>query len=101
MAHPDDSTANCTLSLRVTPNASRDELLGWDEAGSLRVKVRAVPEDGKANKAVITLLAKTLGIRKDQIKLLSGEKSRNKVLSIIGIEESAVLRYTYILNKAP
>lgn len=68
------------LALRVTPNARHDALSVED--GQLRARVSAVPEDGKANKAVIRLVAKGLGIAPACISLLRGETSREKLLKI-------------------
>ena len=76
------------LSLRVTPNAGRDGIDGAEtrDDGStvLRVRVRAVPDKGKANAAVMMLLAKTLGVPKSAITLVTGETSRQKTLHIAG-----------------
>lgn len=69
------------LTIRVIPNAARDEVVGWQD-GVLKVKVRAVPEDGKANKAVCRLLAGEMGCRPRDIRITAGEKSRNKQLQI-------------------
>ena len=73
------------LSVKVTPKASSDRIRGWDGA-VLKVAVTAVPEDGKANKAVIALLAKTLKLPKSAIDIASGETSRTKILLIDGDE---------------
>ena len=74
------------LSLRVTPNAGRDVIDGVesrdDGTSVLRLRVSAVPDKGKANAAVIALLAKTLGIPKSSIALVSGETARQKTLRI-------------------
>lgn len=76
------------LSLRVTPKASRDEVTGLytaaDGAVSLAVKVTAPPDKGKANKAVIAVLAKALRLPKSAFALVSGETSRHKVVSVAG-----------------
>jgi uncharacterized protein (TIGR00251 family) len=71
------------IAIKVTPNAKRTEILPMvaDEP-CLRVKVTAVPEDGKANDAVIRLIAKTLGIAPSRIQVLSGHTSRQKRLLI-------------------
>ncbi len=69
------------LKIRVIPNAARDEVVGWQE-DVLKVKVSAVPEDGKANKAVCKLLAGEIGCRPRQVTIISGEKSRTKHLEI-------------------
>ncbi|WP_066558011.1 DUF167 domain-containing protein [Croceicoccus bisphenolivorans] len=70
------------LFLRATPNAKGDALAIED--GKLRVRVTAVPEDGKANKAVIRLVAKGLGIAPARIELVRGATAREKVLRITG-----------------
>jgi uncharacterized protein (TIGR00251 family) len=76
------------LHLRVTPNAGRDAIDGPEnrDDGSivLRVRVAAVPDKGRANAAVIALLAKALGVPKSAITLASGETSRFKVLAVAG-----------------
>ena len=69
------------LNIRVIPNAARDEVVGWQD-GVLKVKVRAVAEDGKANKAVCQLLAKDLKCRPREILIKAGERGRNKQLEI-------------------
>jgi uncharacterized protein (TIGR00251 family) len=77
-----------TLYLRVTPNAGRDQIDGPetrdDGTTVLRVRVKAVPDRGKANAAVIALLAKTLGIPKSSITLISGDTARLKTLALSG-----------------
>jgi len=67
--------------VRVIPNARRDEVVGW-QGECLKVKVRAVPEDGKANKALCRFLAGELGCGAREVVILSGEKSREKRLSV-------------------
>lgn len=69
------------LNVRVIPNASRDEIVG-EADGILKIKLRAVPEGGRANKALCALLAKRHDCRARDIRIVSGEKSRNKVVEI-------------------
>lgn len=66
------------VRVRVTPGARKSELLAIDNTGVLRIKVQAPPIDGKANEAVIALLADLFSCRRREINLLSGEKSREK-----------------------
>ena len=75
LAHP-----GATLSCRVTPRASRDAI-DRDPDG-LRIHVTAVPENGKANAAVVKILAKALGIPKSRLTLVRGETGRDKVFRI-------------------
>ncbi|MTH64425.1 DUF167 domain-containing protein [Paracoccus shanxieyensis] len=68
------------IAVRVTPRASRNAVLA--DAGGLRVTVTAVPEDGKANKAVQKLLAKSLGIAPSRLVLIRGATARDKVFRV-------------------
>jgi uncharacterized protein (TIGR00251 family) len=71
------------LSVRVTPKASRNVVLV--QSGQVRVYVTCVPEDGKATKEVIKLLAKALGVSKSNVSLLRGAISRDKQFKILGL----------------
>jgi uncharacterized protein len=70
------------LSVRVIPNAGRDEVLGRMGDGVLKVKLQAAPEDGRANRALCALLAARLGCRPREVRILAGEKSRSKVVEL-------------------
>ncbi len=82
------------LFVKLTPGSGRDDIDGVEEGADERVylkaRVRAVPDKGKANKALIALLAKRCGIPKSRIKIKSGETNRLKTLLLEG--ESGVLR---------
>ena len=77
-----------TLHLRVTPNAGIDRIEGVetrdDGSAVLRVRVKAAPDRGRANAAVIAILAKALGVPKSAITLVSGDAARLKTLRISG-----------------
>lgn len=73
------------INVRVSTKASRNEVkLEQNQDGTLeaRVYVTVVPEDNKANKAVIQLLAKALDIRPSALEIISGHKSRDKRIVI-------------------
>ena len=74
------------LLLRVTPGAAKNAIGGvWegpDGERRLIVRVTAAPEKGKANKAVIALLSKELGIAKSAFSVIRGETDRNKTLAV-------------------
>jgi uncharacterized protein (TIGR00251 family) len=80
------------IAVRVTTKAQRDEVAGIgrqpDGARHLSVRVRAAPEDGKANKAVIETVAKACGLAKSTIRIAAGETSRNKRLLVTGNAEA-------------
>jgi len=69
------------IALRVTPKASRNQI-ALAEDGTLRAYVTVVPEDGKANAAVVKMLAKALGIAKSRLTLIRGQTARDKVFRI-------------------
>jgi len=75
------------LFIKLTPNARFDEVLGAMESPDgpvLNAKVCAIADKGKANKALIALMSKWLGVAKSKINLKSGSKSRLKTLAITG-----------------
>lgn len=72
------------VAARVTPRSSREAIEGVGEAGELRVRVTAPPADGAANAAAIKLLAKTLGLPKRAVSLVSGATSRHKRFRLDG-----------------
>ncbi len=77
------------LSLKVVPGSSRDEVVGW-LGDSLKVKVKAPPEKGRANEAVVALLADRLGFDPSSIAVVSGHGSPAKVVAINGIDDDAI-----------
>lgn len=74
------------LRIRLTPNARTETIGGLQEDADgncwLKASVRAVPENGKANKALVKLLAAELGIPKTEIGIIGGHTSRNKTLLV-------------------
>jgi uncharacterized protein (TIGR00251 family) len=77
------------LSLKVVPGSSRDEIVGW-LGDSLKVKVKAPPEKGRANEAVVALLADRLGIDPSSIAVVSGHGSPAKVVAVDGMDDEAI-----------
>jgi len=75
------------LSVRLAPRASRDEVGDFDAASStLRVRVTAPPVDGRANEALVRLLARHLKVPRGAVRLIAGATARTKVVEIDGIE---------------
>ena len=74
------------LTLRVSPGATRPGIVGRHGAG-WKVRVAAAPEDGKANAAVVRLLAETVGVPARDVAILTGHASRDKTVELTGIDE--------------
>jgi uncharacterized protein (TIGR00251 family) len=77
----DSDTGRIRFRVKVQPAAPRDDLLGWNAAGELRIKVAAPPHEGEANKRLVAFLAKRFGVARREIVVESGEKSRTKSIS--------------------
>ena len=88
------------LQLRVTPNAAHDRIDGpatlADGTCVLRLRVRAVPEGGKANAAVIQLLARALGLPRSAVTLVAGDTARLKAVRISGDPSDLAARVAVI-----
>lgn len=82
------SADGLTIALRVTPRGGRDGIDGVERLSDgrhvLKVRVRAIADGGEANRAVLALLAKSLGVPKASVSLLSGATSRLKQVAIAG-----------------
>ncbi|WP_298873311.1 DUF167 domain-containing protein [uncultured Bradyrhizobium sp.] len=82
------STTGVSIALRVTPRGGRDGIEGIEQLSDgrrvLKVRVRAVADGGEANRAVLALLAKSLGVPKASVSLLSGATSRLKQVAVEG-----------------
>jgi len=76
-----------TLIVKVVPNASRTRIVGM-LGDALKVQVAAAPEKGKANDAVIALLAQFFGVKMGEIELLSGHSQPRKTFLISGVNDA-------------
>lgn len=83
------SPQDAEIRVRLTPRARRDGVVGW-EAGRLRARVAAAPLDGKANAALIRLVAAALGVPRRRVALVRGEHARAKTLRVEGLSETEV-----------
>lgn len=72
------------ITVKITPNSRMNRVVGFEE-DILKIKIKAPPEKGKANKELINFLAKKLKIAKSSIKILTGQTSRLKKLKIEGM----------------
>ncbi|MBC7312467.1 MAG: DUF167 domain-containing protein [Rhizobium sp.] len=84
------------LAVRLTPNGGRDAIdgveLNAEGEAHLKARVSCVPEKGKANKALVVLLAKALGVPKSSVSVVSGDTARQKILRIEGDPEDLAKR---------
>jgi uncharacterized protein len=76
-----------TLSIKVVPGARRDRVVG-KYGDAIKLQVSAPPEGGKANQAVVALIARTLGVKEQQVTIVRGHTQPRKVVRIDGIEQA-------------
>jgi len=77
------------LPVKVAAGASRSAIAGWS-GGRLKIRINAVAERGKANAALIELIATTLGLPKSAVRVAAGATSARKTLEISGLPQSVV-----------
>ena len=71
------------FAVKVTPGASKNAILGiWQQA--IKVAITAAPEKGKANQEIVRFFAKILAMKKSDIMVVQGHKSRQKVVAFAG-----------------
>ena len=84
------------IFVRLTPGSARESIEGWDEDGQgrryLKVRVRAAPIEGRANAALLALLADALGVARSRLTLARGDTARLKAIDIEGVGEEDISR---------
>ena len=78
-----------TLSIRVQPRASRNEVAGW-VGESLKIKLTAPPVEGEANDACLAFLSKLLDLAPSRLAIIQGQHSRTKLIRITGLTKNEV-----------
>jgi hypothetical protein len=71
------------LSVKVVPKSSRNEITGQQPDGTLRIKVAAAPEKGKANAELCAFLAKEFGVGRSRVEVVAGHTSQHKQVVIL------------------
>jgi uncharacterized protein (TIGR00251 family) len=78
-----------TFAVRVQAGARREEILGMRD-GALVARVGAPARDGRANRALCALIARHLGVRRSQVAIVRGERSRDKLVRVDGIDGASL-----------
>jgi uncharacterized protein (TIGR00251 family) len=79
------------IDVIIQPKSSRDEIVGM-HGDCLKIKLTAPPVDGKANAALITFLAKTLGIPKSNITIIRGKTGRRKTIELCDVSHKTIAK---------
>ena len=98
------TTDGLTIALLVTPKARREavgKVVERPDGARLEIAVNALPEGGRANAAVIALLAKSLGVAKRQVAVLQGAQDRRKLVRVTGDGAALAARLAALTGDPP
>jgi len=74
------------LAVRVTPRASRNEIVEMLEDGTIKVRIASPPVDNEANEALIEFMAEILGVAKSRLDIVAGASGRDKLISVTDMD---------------
>jgi uncharacterized protein len=74
------------LAVRVTPRASRNEIVEMLDDGTIKVRLAAPPVDNEANRALIEFLADILGVPKSRLDIVAGVTGRDKLIAVLDMD---------------
>ena len=80
--HLHDGKKGAALAVRVTPRASKNEIVEILSDGTVKVHLTAPPVEGKANEALLKFLAKVLDVSQNQLEVVAGTNGRDKLISV-------------------
>jgi uncharacterized protein (TIGR00251 family) len=88
--HLHDSRSGAALAVRVIPRAKQNQIVEISSDGTVKIRLTAPPVGGKANRALIELLAGVLDVPAARIEIIAGETGRNKLVSILDLDAQTV-----------
>ncbi len=84
-----DPEPRANFPIKVQPKASKDQVAGYRE-GVLQLRVTAPPDKGRANASVVSLLAQALGVAKSKVRIVRGQTSRDKLVTVDSLSPEEV-----------
>ena len=85
-----DNTQVTRIAVKVAAGAANSAISGWHDQ-CLRVRLSTAPERGKANAALIALLAKSLGLSRSAITIIKGQHNARKIIAVEGLSQAAIM----------
>jgi uncharacterized protein len=84
--HLHDGKVGSALAVRVTPRASRNQIVEVLGDGTIKIHIAAPPVDGEANEVLIAFLATVLNIPKSRLEIVAGQTGRDKLISVLDMD---------------
>lgn len=85
-----DGKRGAALAVRVTPRASRNEIFGVLNDGTVKIHLTAPPVEGQANEALLKFLAEVLGVPVSRLEIVAGKTGRDKLVSVLDMDAETV-----------
>lgn len=85
-----DGRVGSALAVRVTPRASRNEVVEVMADGTVRIRITASPVDGEANEKLVAFLAEVLNVPKSRLEIVAGLSGRDKLISVLDMDAATV-----------
>ena len=85
-----DGQKGSALAVRVTPRASRNEVVEILEDGTVKVRIAAPPADDESNAALLEFLAEILGVPQNQLDIVAGSTGRDKLIAVVDMDMETV-----------
>jgi uncharacterized protein len=81
-----DGKRGSALAVRVTPRASRNQIIGVLNDGTIKVHIAANPADDESNVELVAFMAEVLGVPKSRVEIVAGENGRDKLISVLDMD---------------
>ena len=81
-----DGKRGAALAVRVTPRASKNQIVGALSDGTIKIRITAAPTEGQANEELVKFLSDVLGVAKSRIEIVAGNTGRDKLISILDMD---------------
>ena len=85
-----DGKRGSALAVRVTPRASRNEVVELLDDGTIKIRIAAPPSDQEANETLIEFLSEILGVPKSRLDIVAGVAGRDKLISVVDMDTATV-----------
>jgi uncharacterized protein len=85
-----DGKRGSALAVRITPRASRNQIVGVLNDGTIKVYLAADPSDSEANVELVGFLAEVLGVPKSRVEIVAGSSGRDKLVSVLDMDVETV-----------
>jgi uncharacterized protein len=87
-----DPSHDGIIKVKLTPRASKNEITGIMDDGTIKIRLTAPPVDGKANQALLVFLADVLTLASSKIRIISGQTSHTKLISVSGLTRDEMIQ---------